>query len=181
MQPCTHGFFRSRICTERPNYSTLTPESRREKSVERVSARRSSLKWGERATVNQTNINRNCFKGTAGENGFWETDWAHMGLAQRIDAILNWRELNWTLTREEDRTAVIDYVDSSILGDSSFKRSSSKIDQHVRWFHYWKGRRHTFYAGLIVICRFAYVFPPFLESLLSSRALFLELLGKYRQ
>ena len=94
-----NGFFRSRICTERPNYSTLTPESKREKSVEsveRVSARRSSLKGGERATVNQRNINRNCFKGTAGENGFWETDWAHMGLSQRIDAILNWRELNWT-------------------------------------------------------------------------------------
>ena len=59
-----------------------------ERSVERGSARRSSLKGRERAIVNHTNIGT-VSKAPLGKSLFERRGGAHMGLSERIATILN--------------------------------------------------------------------------------------------
>ena len=66
-----------------------------ERGVERGSARRSSLKGRERAIVDKTNIGT-VSQATLGKLTSERRGGAHMGISERINATLNWTELNQT-------------------------------------------------------------------------------------
>ena len=58
----------------------------------RGSARRPSLKGRERAIVNQTNTDKNHFKGNIGDTSERQGG-VHMGILECIATTLNWTEL----------------------------------------------------------------------------------------